>query len=99
LRLPASCAIGDALIDQGPNAFELNRRDDRSNVDGLVERRANTKRLHAGTDLAVKRLGDALLHQQARAGAADLSLVEPDAIDQTFDGGVQIGIIEDDEWR
>jgi hypothetical protein len=30
----------------------------------------------------VKPLGDALLHQQARAGAADLALVEPDRIDQ-----------------
>ena len=44
-------------------------------------------------------LGDALLHEQPRAGAADLALVEPDRIDDAFDGAVEIGILEDDEGR
>jgi hypothetical protein len=49
--------------------------------------------------LAMKRVVDRFLHQQARTGAADLALVEPDRIDQAFDGGVQVGVVEDDEGR
>jgi hypothetical protein len=43
--------------------------------------------------------GNALLHQQARAGAADLALVEPDRIDDTLDCAVEIGVLENDEGR
>ena len=45
-----------------------------------------------------QRFGDALLHQQARARAADLPLVEPDSIDQAFHCAVEVGVFEDDEW-
>ena len=75
------------------------RRDDGADVDGLVERRADAQRAHAVANFRDERLGDALLHQQARAGAANLSLVEPDAIDQAFDGAVEVGIFENDERR
>ena len=44
-------------------------------------------------------LGDRLLHDQARAGAADLALVEPDGVDDAFDRAVEIGVVEDDERR
>jgi hypothetical protein len=47
----------------------------------------------------VEPLGNAFLHQDARAGAADLALVEPDGIDHAFDRRVEIGIVEDDEGR
>ena len=54
----------------------------------------------AGSRLLVQEgIAEAFLHQQPRAGAADLALVEPDAVDQTFDGAVEIGILEDDEGR
>ena len=99
LRLPAGGAFGDARIDQLADAFELDRRDDGADVDGFVERRADAEGLHARADLGVERLGHALLHEQARAGAADLALVEPDAVDEAFDGGVEIGVVEDDEGR
>ncbi len=58
-----------------------------------------TQRAHAIAHLRDERLGDALLHQQARTGAADLSLIEPDAIDQAFDRAVEVGVFEDDERR
>ena len=45
------------------------------------------------------RLGDAFLHEQARAGAADLALVEPDGVDHALDRAVEIGVVEDDEGR
>ena len=37
--------------------------------------------------------------KQARAGAADLALVEPDGVDHAFDGGVDIGVVKHDEGR
>jgi hypothetical protein len=42
---------------------------------------------------------DRFLHEEARAGAADLALIEPDGIDEAFDGAVQIGVVEDDVGR
>ena len=99
LRLPAGRAFRDSLVDQPLDAVELHPRDDRANVDRLVERRPDAQRAHAIANLCDERLGDALLHQQARAGAADLSLIEPDAVDQAFDRAVEIGVFEDDERR
>ncbi len=49
--------------------------------------------------LAIKRLGHAFLHQQPRPRAAHLPLVEPDRVHQTFDRGVEIGVVEDNERR
>ena len=99
LGLPAGRAFGDALGDELLDAVVLDLVDDRADVDGFVERRADAEGFHAGADLVVELLGDALLHEQARAGAADLALVEPDAVDEAFDGGVEIGVVEDDEGR
>ena len=41
-------------------------------------------------------VGDALLHQQPRAGAADVALVEEDAVDDALDGLVDRRVVEDD---
>jgi hypothetical protein len=49
--------------------------------------------------LSVEPLGDALLHEDARAGAADLPLVEPDRVDHALDDAVEVGVVEDDEGR
>jgi hypothetical protein len=38
---------------------------------------------------------NAFLHEQARAGAADVALVEEDAVDDSFDGLVDGGVVED----
>ena len=48
---------------------------------------------------AIEPLAHAFLHEQPRAGAADLSLVEPDRVDDAFDDGVEIGVVEHDERR
>ena len=41
-------------------------------------------------------VGDGLLHQQPRARAADVALVEEDAVDDALDGLVERGVVEDD---
>ena len=66
---------------------------------GLVERIADAQLAHAPLDPRQKSLGDAFLNQQPRSRAADLSLIEPDGIDQSFNRRILIGILEDDERR
>jgi hypothetical protein len=44
-------------------------------------------------------LRHAFLHKDARTGAADLALVEPDRIDHAFDSPIEIGVVEHDERR
>ena len=39
------------------------------------------------------------MHQQARTCATDLALIEPDRVDQAFDCGIDIGVVEHDECR
>ena len=75
---------------------QLDRVDDGADVDGLVERVADAEAVHPAFELVVEAGGDAFLHEEARAGAADLALVEPDRIDEAFDGGVEVGVVEDD---
>ena len=97
LRLPASCALGDSLVDEPLDPVQLHSRYDGADVNGLVERRPGTQRAHTIANFRDERLGNAFLHQQARTGATDLSLVEPDAVDQAFNRAVEVGVFEDDE--
>src|SRR5277367_7205297 len=97
LRLPAGGSFGYALIDQALDAVELDAGDDGADVDGFVERRADAEGVHAVADFGDERFGNAFLHQEAGAGAANLALVEPDAVDEAFDGGVEVGVFENDE--
>ena len=97
--LPAGGAFGDALIDKALDAVELNASDDGADVDGFVEGLADAECVHAIANFGDERLGDAFLHQEAGSGAADLALVEPDAVDEAFDGGVEVGVFENDEGR
>ena len=97
--LPAGGAFGDALIDKALDAVELDASDDGADVDGFVEGLADAECVHAIANFGDERLGDAFLHQEAGSGAADLALVEPDAVDEAFDGGVEVGVFENDEGR
>ena len=53
------------------------------------------RRLRRASDF----LCDAFLDEQPRAGAADVALVEEDAVDDAFDGLVERGVVEDDVGR
>ncbi len=98
-RAPHLRALAFARLDQPLDPFELDRRDDRADVDRLVERVADPQRLHPRPQLGVHPLGDRFGDQQPRAGAAHLALVEPDRVDDALDRAVEIGILEDDERR
>src|SRR5260370_16042856 len=95
--LPALRALGAALLQERLDAFELHAGDDRSYVDGLIERRTDAQCVHAVLNLADQLLRDAFLHQQARTGTANLPLVEPDAVDETFHCAVEIRVLKNDE--
>src|SRR5690606_8207120 len=92
-------ALGGALFDEVLDARHLHRCDQGADVDGLVERVADAQRLHAAPELVDETGLDGLLDEQARAGAADLALVEPDGVDQALDGAVDVGVLEDDVGR
>src|SRR5439155_16891350 len=86
-------------FDQAVDALLLHRIDQRADVVRLVQRRADAQVLHARLDLLDEARVDRFLHQQARTGAAYLALIEPYRVDQAFDRGVEIRIVEHDERR
>ena len=95
-------AIGFPLavgIDHGGDRGQLDRVHDRTHVDAFVQRVADAQTVHAALQLFVEPFRHAFLHQQARSGAADLALIEPDRIHQPLDGAVQIGVVKDDVGR
>ena len=98
LRLPAGCALSDPLINHALDTIELHAGNNGADIDCLVQRKTDAQVTHALPDLADQGLRDTFLHQQARASTAYLTLVEPDAVHQSFDCAVQISVIEDDEW-
>ena len=74
-------------------------RVDRADVGVLVQRVADAQRLDAGAQQLGELLGDRLLHQQPRPGAADVALVEEDPVDDAVDGLVERGVVVDDVGR
>src|SRR5581483_9031473 len=82
----------DKLLD----LLELRRRVDRADIGVLVERIADAKRGHPALELLHHRLGDRLLDEESRPRAADVALVEVDAVDDPLDRLVERGVVEDD---
>ena len=97
--LPAGRALCDPLGHIVRDALELVGIDDGSHVNRLVQRRSDAQILQPRADLGEELLRDALVNQQAGAGAADLALVEPDGIHQALHSGVEIGVVKDNEGR
>src|SRR6476646_4582867 len=85
-----------ARLDERRDAIELLARVDRTDVGVLVERIADAQRRHALLQLLDRGLVDRLLHEQARAGAAHVALVEVDAVDDPFDRLIERGVVEED---
>src|SRR6185312_3175488 len=76
--------------------LELHARVDRTDVGVLVERVADAERLEPLLQLVDERLVDRLLREESRAGAADVALVEVDAVDDALDRLVERRVVEDD---
>ena len=68
----------------------------RTHIDAFVQRITNTQPVHAPLEFVIESVRDTFLHQQARSSAADLTLVEPDRVDEPFDCAIQIGVIKND---
>src|SRR5579864_347423 len=99
LRLPTGCALRYSLGHHALDSFQLDARHDGSYINCLVERWPESQRVHAIADFGDEHFRDAFLHQQARSRTANLTLVEPDSIDQSFNCTIEIGVIEHDERR
>src|SRR6266480_7815688 len=85
-----------AGFDELTNLVELLLGVDRPDVGVLVQRIADAKRRQPALELLHDGLVDRLLDEQARAGAADVPLVEVDAVDDPLDGLIESGVVEDD---
>jgi len=90
--MPEGGALLLAAAHQLLDLLQLDRRDDRAHVHCLVEGIAYAERLHSCLELSHQPLRHSLLHQNARARAAHLALVEPDRVHHAFDHAVEIGI-------
>src|SRR5690606_26076415 len=97
IRLEEFRALSHAALDPVINGFALYRIDDCADVDGFVQRLADTQRSHAAFHFVEEALCDVLLNQKTRSGTAHLPLIEPDRIHQAFYCRVLIGVVEDDE--
>ena len=93
------CARLNALGNHVSNSRQLARRNDRAHIDRLVQGMPDTQAVHPCPQTLKETFGDAFLHQNARPGAANLSLVKPDRIHDTLHGGIEVGIIEHDKRR
>ena len=68
------------------DGLQLHRINHSPHVYAFVQWIANAQGLHARAQFIVETIRDAFLDQQARSCTADLTLIEPDRIDQAFDG-------------
>ena len=84
LRHPATCPFGRPRCKQARDALKLRAIDQRADVGILVERIAEPEIAHARTHLGEEGFRDAFLNEKARSGAADLALIEPDAVHEPF---------------
>ncbi len=87
------------MTNHALDTIQLHARHDGTDVDCLVQGKADAQSAHAVADFGDQILGNAFLHQQARARTANLPLIEPDSVDQSLDCAIQVGIVEDDERR
>src|SRR5438874_2283364 len=85
-------AHSDELLD----LVELLLRVDRADVGVLVERIADSQRREPALQLLDDGLVDRLLHEETRARAAHVPLVEVDAVDDSLDGLIERRVVEDD---
>ena len=72
------------------------RRDQRPHLAGRVGRRADLDRQRPRHELADEAVVDRALHQQARARRAHLAAAGEDADQGAVDGGLEVGVLEDD---
>src|SRR5262245_17517856 len=85
-----------ARVDEAHDAIHLLLRDLRALLGGGVERVAYFPRLGLLEELVDHLVVDLFFHEQAATGAATLALVEEQAEVGALDGGVEVGVGEDD---
>ena len=95
--LQQRAAFGFSLLNNLGDALQLDGIDDGAHVDGFVQRVADAQALHAAAEFAEELRRNALLHEDARARTADLALVEPDGVNNTFNRRIEIRILVHDE--
>jgi hypothetical protein len=88
-----------ADLGQPPDPVELGGGVDRADVGVLVQRVADPQQRHPPLQGGQHLASDRFLDQQPGAGAADVALVEEDAVDDALDRLVHGRVVEDDVGR
>src|SRR3989442_13214202 len=95
-RLVDLGALFYARLHERRDLLELLLRVDRADIRVLVERIADAQGGHPSLERRDHRLVDRLLHEEARARAADMALIEVDPVDDSFHRLVERRVVEDD---
>src|SRR4051794_7240998 len=85
-----------AGLDELADLVELLLRVDRADVGVLVEWVTDSQGRQTSLELVDDGFVDRLLHEQTRPGAADVTLIEVDAVDDPLDRLVESGVVEND---
>ena len=88
-----------AAVDQLANLIELHPRIDRADVGVFVERIADAQSRNAIAQFADDLRENAFLHEQARAGATNVALIEINSGDDSFDRLIDRRVFENDVRR
>src|SRR5438477_9364636 len=94
-RLVDLSALVDPRLHERTDLVELLLRVDRTDIGVLIQRIADPERPHPALQLRHHGLIDRLLDEQSRSRAADVALIEVDAVDDPIDSLVYRGGVED----
>ena len=99
LRLPEVRPLGNATRHEFTDRLHLRARVDRANIGVLIHRITDAECGHTVLQSSNEIFGDRLLHQESTPRAADLALIEEDAVDDALHRLVECRILKDNVRR
>ena len=95
-RLPHFRPFLHPGVEVAQDRLELGARHNGAHIGVLVQRVAHAQDAQTALEFGHDGVRHGLLHEQTRTGAADLPLVEEDAVDDALDGLVDRRVVKDD---
>ncbi len=87
-----------STVDIFRNRLPLILTDDGSHIDDLVKAVPDPEMRESRLQLFNELVENWFLNEQFWSGRADVTLIEPDGVDNRFDSWIEIGIFVDDNW-
>ncbi len=91
-----ACTLVEAFPDVGGHLVAVGRRNEGARFGVLVKRSAETDLAGASDQLVDEPLGDGFLDEEPGTGGAHLTGMDEGGIERVVEGGVEIGVGEDD---